>query len=38
MAAALVTALVISAIGAVVAYWYGSTSGSAHKSDLLARK
>ena len=38
MAAALVTALVISALGAVVAYWYGSTSGSAIKSELLARK
>lgn len=38
MAAALVTALVISAIGAVVAYWFGSTSGSALKSELLARK
>jgi len=38
MAAALVTALVISSIGAVVAYWFGSTSGSAAKSELLARK
>lgn len=38
MAAALVTALVISALGAVVAYWFGSTSGSALKSELLARR
>jgi lysozyme len=38
MAAALVTALVISALGAVVAYWFGSTSGSAIKSELLAKK
>jgi hypothetical protein len=38
MAAALVTALVISSLGAVVAYWFGSTSGSALKSELLARK
>lgn len=38
MAAAMITALVISAVGAVVAYWFGSTSGSAIKSELLARK
>lgn len=38
MAAALVTALVISAMGGIVAYWFGSTSGSALKSELLARK
>ncbi len=38
MAAALVTALVISALGGIVAYWFGSTSGSAVKSELLARR
>jgi lysozyme len=38
MAAALVTALVIATLASVMAYWFGSTSGSALKSELLARK
>ena len=27
-----------AAFGAVVNYWFGSSSGSAHKSELLANK
>lgn len=27
-----------AAFGAVVQYWFGSSSGSAHKSDLLAAR